>query len=109
MTLWNIIRDFFVQYIFGGIASNGNVYTEFIAGNFDYYYDGVYDETALGSLNDFRLYHEWQNANGSYTISIGFADWLSTTATIIVLIGICFALWHFVRWLFRLTAGLIRG
>lgn len=85
MTLWNIIRDFFIQYIFGGTASNGVPYNENIIA-------GEINTNNYAILNDITL-----------------GNWLSTTATIIVLIGICLAIWHFVRWLFRLTAGLIRG
>lgn len=85
MTLWNIIRDFFIQYIFGGTASTGVAYNDNIIG-------GEINTNNYAILNDITL-----------------GNWLSTTATIIVLIGICLSIWHFVRWLFRLTAGLIRG
>lgn len=77
--LWDFIRDFFVQYIFGGVDSQEN------------YYGGMICE---GLTTDSSVLHIFDT-----DITIG--SWLSTTMTIIclVLISICFIL--LVRWLFK--------
>lgn len=106
MTLWNIIRDFFVQYIFGGVDSNEVLYS-FVCGKTIGFKGGVYEEEYLTGFND--LYAFSYTTGDGYTYYLGMSDWLSTTATIITLCAICVFLFFFVRWLFRLTAGLISG
>lgn len=86
--LWDLIRDFFVQYIFGGTSYSGDVYTPSIGG--------------LGEifLNDL----EFTFFGNSYNI----ADWLSTTATIIVM---CLIIWFFIKltiYFFKQGAGLFK-
>ena len=112
MTLWNIIRDFFVTYIFGGKPSTGTIVDHNCIGNILYDYNGSV-ESHKGFNTNIIYNIGTVNENGaSVVIGNGYitmADWLSTTATIITLIIICVLLGFFVRWLFRLTAGLIRG
>lgn len=106
MTLWNIIRDFFVQYIFGGTDSQYNYYGSLIGSGasqgIDYY-----------QFSSFDLYvpigHSLNADQDAFIDYLSFGDWLSTTFTIITLIALCFFLFLVVRWLFRLTAGLISG
>lgn len=107
MSLWDIIRNFFVQHIFGGTDTDliswggfiGNLYNKNTNDGIEgYAYDLSFklNNSYVQYFNDADLY-----------ISIG--DWLSTTFTIITLIALCFFLFLVVRWLFRLTAGLIQG
>ena len=88
MTLWNIIRDWFVVHVWGGVDSSNTLYnTNMING------------TSNTSDNLFTI--------GNLNISVG--DWLSTTCTILVLGAMCLFLFIVVRYLFRLCSGLIRG
>ena len=85
--LWDIIRDWFVQHIWGGMNSNGEHFSNFVSSDYD------------TELLTFQI--------GNFKLSMG--DWLSTTSTIIVLVLMCAFLFLVVRYLFRLTSGLIRG
>lgn len=113
MSLWNIIRDFFVQYIFGGTLSNGSQIIHNIIGKVNVYVNGSFDDRYLISTDFLGFVFNGANFDYDYEsqivsfISVG--DWLSTTATIITLCAICFFLFLFVRWLFRLTSGLIQA
>lgn len=112
MTLWNIIRDWFVNNVFGGKPSTGNIVDHNCIGNILYKYgDNV--ESHKGFTTNLIFNISQVNENGS-SVVIGdgyltLADWLSTTATIIVLCAMCFFLFLVVRWLFRLTSGLLSG
>ena len=102
MTLWNIIRDFFVQYIFGGTTSKEVAYASS--------FGSVLNEGNPELPNNTQVFipfNAFYDDNTPIT-GMSFADWLSTIATIITLCAICFFLFLFVRWLFRLTAGLIQ-
>ena len=89
--LWDIIRDWFVQYVWGGITSTNATFGGYI-----------------GSINnDLTKSNNLMLKIGENSLSLG--DWLSTTSTIIVLILMCAFLFLVVRYLFRLTSGLIRG
>ena len=103
--LWDIIRDWFVQYIFGGITSTGEVYSGYIGlvarNTFDYEYAGT---------GYFMLPINGLEANTDLlTHYISMGDWLSTTSTIILLVLMCIFLFLCVRYLFRLTSGLLMG
>lgn len=109
MTLWNIIRDWFVEYVWGGVLSNGIHVNSNIIGNITAYENGTVDDTFLASTSEggFVILHMVGYSEKGGFISLG--DWLSTTSTIIVLVLMCAFLFLVVRYLFRLTSGLIRG
>ena len=102
--LFTLIRDWFVAYVWGGYSSTGTYYKLPIGrifsttGNNSWGYDLNSVVAFNGNYDDRFL-----NVNGVY----GMADWLSTTSTIVVMIGLCIGLYFVVRWLFRLTSGLI--
>lgn len=109
--LWDLIRDWFVQYIWGGCTSNGNFYGGFL-GYLGYDTGDVIGEDAF-STNNFTI-----NVGGAYFSGEGdilnarymnIGDWLSTTSTIIVLVALVIFFFFIIRYLFRLTSGLIRG
>ena len=79
--LWNIIRDWFVQYIFGGVDSLGTTYNLPIGEHLD-------------------------NFDTITTLNIGLGDWLSTTATIITLVLLIIMLLSLVRFVIRQVCGL---
>ena len=111
MLLWDIIRDWFVTNIWGGFTSQGYNYGGSI-GDIQYLdSDGNLVEDMLSSYGfGFPLGNIYNGADGGITTSyITLGDWLSTISTIIVLIALCFFFFLMVRWLFRLTAGLIQG
>lgn len=106
MSLWDIIRNFFVQYIFGGTDSNGDLFGFFLG--------------RLGSLTgvgNFNFFEEYSNSfmlklenlgaisGSSSEINnieyMAFGDYLSTTATIITLIILFIVVCLGIRWLFR--------
>lgn len=91
--LWDIIRDWFVQYVWGGMDSNNDIF----GGGVGF----------TNTKNAFTYTNELNIKIGENSLSLG--DWLSTTSTIIVLVLMCAFLFLVVRYLFRLTSGLIRG
>lgn len=84
MMLWDIIRDFFVEHIFGGVTSTGNIFAPTIMSG----------KTTLDPVF---------NIGG---LSISLADWLSTTATIIMLVLLLIMLLSLVRFVIRQVSGL---
>lgn len=106
--LWNIIRDWFVQYIFGGVTSNGNYFACSIGHVYDNI-NGIADADQIAStdvlqvpIGDCLIDDEYTG----YASHIAFGDWASTLSTIIVLILICVFLFLCVRYLFKVGAGL---
>lgn len=104
MLLWDIIRDWFVQYVFGGFTSVGQPY------------GGRLGQFMLsgGNATSYRCYNIYFPINmitssNEQVIGVSVGDWLSTTATLIVMISVCVALWFLVRYFFRMFAGLISG
>lgn len=99
--LWDAIRDFFVQHIFGGYSSNDVLYSTLLGRTYDFEAEEAYDSY----LNDFAF-----TFNDSYgaKLSLGLADWLSTTATIITITIIVILCALFVYKIIKLIGGLIR-
>ena len=107
MTLWNIIRDWFVEYVWGGVNSQGDYFTQNIIGEvFNVQNQGAEN---VDSYDFFIKLNGFSHVSDSNIDYISFGDWLSTTSTIIVLVLMCAFLFLVVRYLFRLTSGLIRG
>lgn len=109
--LWDIIRDFFVTYIFGGNASSGLFYTGFFGQFFCVDSSGSQVDTLNTATLD--TYVKLDNflisdfdANTYLYICVG--DWLSTTFTIITLILICYMFLRITIWLFKFGAGLFK-
>lgn len=107
MTLWNLIRDFFVKNIFGGLLSDGETFVDgcFIGlGYHNQNLDGAPITTSsmmvnIGNYNDFTADIPLN--------SLSLGDWLSTTFTIITLVLLVIFLYIFVKWIFKLFAGLL--
>lgn len=107
MTLWNIIRDFFVQYVFGGVTSNGqSVSGNFFIGNLFAFINGSPDDI-YGAGTDNIIFNingftdpNYDNLN-SLSVYMSLGDYLSTTATIIVLVVLAVVVALGIRWLFR--------
>lgn len=100
MLLWDIIRDWFVSTIWGGTISTG----ETLEG-------GFFGKFMVAQSNNY-YFMDKHNGDSWFLVGshyINFGDWASTTSTIIVMIALCFFFFLMVRWLFRLTAGLIQG
>lgn len=93
--LWDVIRDFFVQYVFGGYLSNGQSVAAPISR-----YGGVASTTT-------NTYVEMGLNNPTGVMKMPIGDWLSTTATIITLCLLFFAAVKFVIWLTKYFAGVI--
>lgn len=106
MTLWNIIRDFFVQYFFGGLDSQGREFGSSMGGGYDAQQSLTPFDTTYFC---FKFSNIYEDNSGSQTVFYSIGDWLSTTMTIITLIALAFFLFLVVRWLFKLTAGLFQG
>lgn len=99
MLIWDYIRDFLVQYIFGGFDSLGNSYgcqVGFFTNN-SFEYDSASTSDLYVNIGDVGLNN---NLEGIFQY-ITLGDWLSTTCTIIImcLIVVLFAL--LVRWVFK--------
>lgn len=102
-SLWNLIRDWFVQYIWGGITSSGNIFY-LNMGNFMYStednmetYNGFTESTYI-PIN----VADTNYMGGGYQSYMSIGDWLSTTSTIIVLVLLCVAFGFLVVGIFRL-------
>lgn len=103
--LWDLIRDFFVQHVFGGVDSNGTIYNALIGrisyGEYDYD-DIINGVDVLLPING--IYYQMDSPlNG-----ISFSDWLSTTATAISITIIVVLCCLFIYKIVRLIGGLIR-
>ena len=83
--LWDVVRDFFVQHIFGVVDSAGTQFAGKIG-------------SSMSNVDD--VFHV-----GTATISMG--DWLSTTASVVVLIALSFVAFRFVWWLTKVVGGLL--
>lgn len=109
MTLFNIIRDFFVMYVFGGITSDGQhgfgaVFGDLLCD----YQDGTLG-TNQGYTTDTYvkidfLYWDTEYACPTY---IAFGDWLSTTATIITLVVLFVGISLLTIKLFKIVSNII--
>lgn len=101
--IWDFIRDFLVQYVFGGTLSDGTFSNGcFVTLNSD--------GDALTTSNiGFKLPFI-DNAAGYESITINIGDWLSTTATIIIMCLIVFLFVMLVRWVYKtvVSAFLLR-
>lgn len=107
MSLWNIIRDWFVVYIWGGVSSNSATYTSNFVGRM---WDVEQQQrSGISTLTYFVNVGGFNDNTEGLNVYISLGDWLSTTSTIIVLTLLCIVFGLMVRWLFRLTAGLLRG
>lgn len=95
--LWDLIRDFFVQHVFGGYDSEGNAFSTFIGKLKDV--DGAEDLSWAESIW-FTI-----DSNGN---QLALGDWLSTTATAISITIIVVLCCLFIYKIVRLIGGLIR-
>ena len=123
--LWNIIRDFFVQYVFGGIDSLGYEYSNcslgsFVDNNLSYIIDGNGNTTSASTYvlfnpitkveGDVDVLTTWNinfidyNSDG-LLIGMTIGDYLSTTFTIITLVIFFVIMCLLVRWCFRVMKG----
>lgn len=98
MLLWDIIYGFFAKYIWGGyyVSSNG-AWLAFQRG-------GLINATDVGVPSQVGNFATSLKIYGDLTL----ADWLNTTSTIIVLIGICIFLYLVTKYLFKFVAGLFK-
>lgn len=118
MTLWNLIRDFFVINIFGGVTSTEEFFSHNIVGYINQVSESGSDDNLVCSTGDFvlsvsNISNKPDNLNGSINMSdtsqyfLSMGDWLSTTFTIITLILLVIFLYIFVKWIFKLFSGLL--
>lgn len=102
MLIWDYIRDFLVQNIFGGWLSDGT-YVDTCFG-FDNGGGSIIGNDIYYTLNGYI------SATTGTDVTISLSDWLATTTTIIImcLIVVLFAM--LVRWVFKtvVSAFLLR-
>lgn len=103
--IWNLIRDFYVQYIFGGVDSSRSVFEGFFIG-------GLYNKEnpnyyELDTSNFYIPLNGYESIDEFSIDYISFGDWLSTTATIITMIAFVIGIIAFMVWLFKLVGNLI--
>ena len=103
VTIWNLLRDFFVEYIFGGTNSNGYI-RKCRIGSLNIFDGSTVTNVNPGSNTD--VYFEVGSFGGN-TYGLNMGDWLSTTATIITLIVFVAILFLFLKWLFKVISGFI--
>lgn len=106
MLLWDIIRDWFVQYVFGGYTSTGYDYFGIVGKAYFATDDNPlsYSDIMSTQYGWFGVPNVWvDDAGTSHNAMayIGMGDWLSTTATIITLVALCLFLFLAVKWVFN--------
>lgn len=102
--LWDLIRDFFVQHVFGGCNSDGTYYNATLGNLVNS------DDDWAGSVTELR-YKVGQFLLPDKTVIptyMSLGDWLSTTATIISITIIVVLCCLFVYKIIKLIGGLIR-
>lgn len=97
--LFNTIRDFFVEHIFGGATYDGRVFNPHIGQN-------QTNHNVIG-LNGIAVTNPSVVMADSQTLRMSVADWLSTTATIVSMIVILILICLFIRWIFKVVSGAI--
>lgn len=102
MTLWNIIRDFFVQYVFGGIDSSQHYFN----GTLGAFMRGDNNNVQVASITNVYVPIS-ARGNGYEYVAMNFGDWLSTTATVITLVTILVVIAFFIRWIFKVCSNSI--
>lgn len=101
--LWDIIRDFIVEHITGGVSSNGDVFSGTI-GSLMWSRSGAYVDDGLVTTSSAWLFNIGSDGDG-LTYYIGLGDWLATTLTIIAMcLIVAFAIW-LVRWVFKAVSS----
>lgn len=99
--LWDVIRDFFVQYVFGGMTSDLRSFAGYV-GNVT----SIDNGDVLLTTDSLALPMGGFDAMNSELFGyIYLGDWLSTTATIITLCLLLFAVFLGIKFLFKLVAG----
>lgn len=92
--LWNLIYDFFVNYIFGGYLSNGTaVYSRIFGYGISSGYQGLINTDEV-PINLFGF-------------NIPISNYLSLIATIITMIIILLVIGHFIKKTFNLFGRII--
>ena len=104
MLLFDIIRDWFVQYIWGGVLSDGETTFSCCIGMLNN--DSINPDVAFTDSTYISIGHGINGSSDSFYDYIALGDWLSTTSTIIVLVLMCVFLFLCVRYLFKVGAGL---
>ena len=92
MFIWDLIRDFLVQYIFGGYNSQGVSYSCSVG--FD-----AQEGTSFGT--EYTLVPLTFQSDDGLTLHLCIGDWLSTTTTIIIMCLIVVLFCLLVRWIFK--------
>lgn len=105
MSLWNLIRDWFVQYIWGGVDSFDNTYGN---NNIGYVFSSTDEITQNTNVSSFfiPLVKSYEDNMGVYVDYICLGDWLSTTSTIIVLILTVVCLGYLIVNLFKMFSNI---
>lgn len=103
--LFTIIRDFFVQHVWGGTDSHFEVFNSFIGSlvNDTYEFDKGYLSQFYVPVGK-NIVDAVGNKTNCY-MAIG--DWLSTTSTIITLVVILVCIAFFIRWIFKVCSNAI--
>lgn len=99
MMLWDLIRDFFVHHVFGGMDSELVAYDTFLG----------QEANSGGSIGiDSALAYNVGISDQLSPVYMGLQDWFSTTATAISITIIVVLCCLFVYKIIRLIGGLIR-
>lgn len=110
MLIWDIIRDWFVMNIWGGLTSDLHAYAGFIGSGA--YVPNIDDIERSDLMTSGFMVPIKDCFNADYDIYVSYislGDWLSTTSTIIVLVAISVGLYFLTRYFFRMFAGLLSG
>lgn len=103
--LFTIIRDFFVQHVWGGYDSQFQPYSPFIGQFFNQ--DFNLDQPGIAEIYVPVGKNLVSSLGDEVDMYISLGDWLSTTSTIITMVVILVCIAFFIRWLFKVVSNSI--
>lgn len=83
--LWDIIFDFFVHYIFGGIDSQNNVYPATLGG---FFYNGESRYQSISTSNPLK-FNNWFLDINIYWCTGNYFSFIATIISIVVIFILC--------------------
>jgi len=95
--LWNVVFEFYVKYIFGGVLSSSS--SGSYAGILGHYYDS--------DLGSWLPLNTWNYSVELFGINIPFGNYLSLIATIISMVAIVVLACLFIKKIYNICAHVI--
>lgn len=105
MMLWDLIRDFYVMYIFGGYSSDLVNYHGYLGHFYDSSSDYLLEDNYTNAV--YFNFKGYSSVEGVYFDYYSLGDYLSTIATIITLIVILLVCFHIIKKCFNVFTRIL--